>query len=234
MRFFVHIPKSAGSSARAFVQRSSVPLRVTNVLPQDSNDAKAADFFWGHFMFFDVQRFPADSQCFTFLRDPVERVVSYYWFWKTLRFEVLTNPESLHIVSEVKKSSFEDFLVNPLFAPAINNAVVRALTSFSPHQPMTEMHLADAKNNLATRFRFVGLQERMDESMARFADSLGVQRPQTVPTANRRKDRINGDDLHTALEEHDIPSAARDVIKRITTLDQKLYEYACELFEKRA
>ncbi len=82
---FIHIPKTAGTSLRRAIESSFSSDRIApyeNLY--DLNRAKHHDYdlFRGHFGFKDTRFVPGEKQYISVLRDPVDRVISLYNFWK--------------------------------------------------------------------------------------------------------------------------------------------------------
>lgn len=80
-----------------------------------------------------------------------------------------------------------------------------------------------ARRNLRTAYAGVGLTEQFEETKRRFASCIGGtcrtinERPKVVP------DRPTADDLS---------ASQRDALRKLNRLDIKLYDFACELFER--
>lgn len=80
---FHHIPKTAGSTFRRMLEQlfepeEVCPAEVDDELPEGLNRAQYR-LFAGHFSFAALQRLPADTVRLTFVRNPIQRIVSEYY-----------------------------------------------------------------------------------------------------------------------------------------------------------
>jgi hypothetical protein len=82
----IHVPKTAGTALRTALQNTKDP--ALTIFPHyDERSFKAAqpdqfDVFSGHFGFDTATQI--GGRMVTVLRDPVDRFVSVYYFWRTL------------------------------------------------------------------------------------------------------------------------------------------------------
>jgi hypothetical protein len=92
--FFLHIPKTAGTSVTELVERNFEPdacRRITDIhkpIDQIREDIEialleGAEFISGHVSFDAIVPFVNDLQIMTLLRNPLERIISVYRFWNT-------------------------------------------------------------------------------------------------------------------------------------------------------
>lgn len=178
--FFCHIPKTAGTSLRVALE-SAIPDRIVrcyppypqnnprNViwpLPQDS--VVCGHFLYGIHTFFDVQ-----PRYITILRDPVERVLSWY------RFKRQT--PSLDNNGEAAGSSLAELIGTGHVE--LNNHMTTMLAGQRPSSPDDRHTLQRAKDNLS-RFAWVTTENRLLEDTPRLGRILGADLP-AVPFANR-------------------------------------------------
>lgn len=227
---FIHIPKTAGATVTGIIKRQykpfypfpldapkyrfhfvrnpqeldafgqwydSLPPRIRHHLP----------FIYGHMMFqYDIERF-LNRPCryFTFVRDPVERTLSHYYFY--LR---ATN------TADAPRVSLEAFA----HRGDMKNYQTRWLTSAAGFQGSPQQMLEAAIDNLENRFFFVGITERFDESILMLQNLLHWKTPYYFKV-NEAKMRPRRDQ---------IPPETLEQIKACNTLDQQLYEYALKRF----
>jgi hypothetical protein len=168
----------------------------------------------------------------TMLRDPVDRVVSHYYF-------VLKTPSHyLHQAVARERMGLEDFVRSGLSTELTNDQTrlisgvekvnTRLLdgeerrTLRASREPVTREILETAKRNLREHFAAVGLFKSFDESLLLFKKVLGwggiyyVRRNVTKGRPRVRQ----------------IPRQARAVIEKYNEMDMELYEYARQRFEE--
>ena len=174
---FLHIPKAAGMTLSKIIERQYRPTSIFTTsgiragisiddfrkLPEARRRKVKA--LKGH-MWFGLHEFlPQPSTYITMLRDPVDRIVSHYYF--ALQRET---QHYLYRSITSKHMTLADYASSGM-SPELNNGQTRLLsgvenlnklTGFEPCIP--EM-LERAKKNLKEHFSVVGLSERFDETL---------------------------------------------------------------------
>jgi hypothetical protein len=152
------------------------------------------------------------------LRDPIERVISHYYF-------VLRQPTHyLHQAVTAQSLSLRDYVSTGL-ASELDNGQTRYLAGALdlPFGACSRRHLELAKQNLLRHFAVVGLVERFDETvlMAKklFAWKHVYYTPDNVTRDRPRREQLAASDL-AAMEGTNV-------------LDLELYDFAKVLFEKQ-
>jgi hypothetical protein len=150
-----------------------------------------------------------DFHYMTFLREPVDRAVSHY-------LEALDRPvEGLPPLEP--GASFADALEAGYVQ---DNLQTRMLSgSHEPFGEVTEEMLDAAKRNLREKFLFVGLAERLEESLV-----LARMRLDVGATVYRQEP----DRLRTPS---DVPVETGELAREINRYDTELYDFAKELFD---
>jgi hypothetical protein len=212
---FLHVRKTGGQTftqivERHFGRRAVVELKADTLegcaeqwraLPAQRRAGVRC--LRGHMVFGVDELLGERADYITFLRDPIERVISAYYFY-------LRRPDgSLHRAIVENRMSLEDFVVSDAARERVQNAAVRMIAGAQrPGEPADA--LARAKQHIEERFVCAGLLERFDESCLLAGRLLGwrnvlyqktnynKRRPpaEVVPEAVRAviADR-NGDDL---------------------------------------
>lgn len=226
MLVFVHIPKAGGSTLYSVIRNSYHPSEIYKL---DMSDWLMSGFrrlraeqlgklkvMYGHMDFSVRDLLPSDVRYMTFLRDPVQRVLSYYYYARYMTTDELHDlAVRLPISQWIREGS----------RPEFDNGMVRRLSGAMESVPFgacTRDMLGQAKTNLE-EFAFVGLTERFDESYValckRFGWKLGYFRAEKRNTKRPLSLEVTVD-------------AIAD-IERQNQLDIELYRYAAEIFEKQ-
>jgi len=218
--FFLHMPKTAGTSIRQMLQAT---LGARAVYPSDHDLRRRADRAYptttemlrilpgvrpyrvliGHFTAGVVHDLPVPHRAATMLRDPVQRSLSMLAHLQ--RHHGLA-PEAVMDSEELCVAHIADYQTALLGADGDRDL-----------DAMTDARLDRALNNLAA-FEFVGLTEQFAESCRRFDGLFGT----TISVAIRRVNvlRPEGRGL-----ERFIPR-----IEPLVARDRVLYERACTMF----
>jgi hypothetical protein len=226
---FLHIPKTAGTTLRQIVRRqypaeSIFTFDETHRFDdfQRLRDAQKAEIrLLGGHMIFGLHRFmPGPSTYFTVLREPVERVISDYYF-------VRNTPVHHHYDFITSRNlSLEEFIESGEARIMTDNGQTRSLSDEwwnLPFGECTEKVLEQAKKNLREYFAVVGLIERFDETLLMLKRAFGWQ--------NVYYARVNVNPSRPTKDE--LPQTTLDLIAEQNWLDLHLYEYAKELFEEQ-
>jgi len=176
-------------------------------------------FISGHFGYDFCRRFMDDRYSFTFLRDPVERVLSYYFFCRE------RDPLEYFEYGLSQRVPLETFLGMGLNNPALririwNNMTwalahgnwahtPRAIDSFSSNE------LLDLALDHLSRFTFIGLAECFQHDRDTILSHLGIPAPLDNEYVNANLGRPKARDLS---------ESARKILADLTCLDQMLYD----------
>ncbi|QJT09278.1 sulfotransferase family 2 domain-containing protein [Oceanidesulfovibrio marinus] len=215
---FQHIPKTAGSTARAgfaalypsqsvFAFDQDGVLDNLLTLPREKKDA--IRFFSGHVDYGIHKIFNGPTVYAAFLRDPVERVFSHWW-------HIFTRPE--HRFHDFAQSTTLDEFLDAAVRPRMNNCMTRMLSGINPpYGECPESMLKAATRNISESYCFLGTKERFEESYAMLAQMLGADEKQLTPPPSR-----NLSENRPRVEE--LPRETRRCIERLNGLDIELYE----------
>jgi hypothetical protein len=163
---------------------------------------------------------PGSATYFTLLRDPIERVISFFYF-------IRRNPHHYHFAPITSQNlSLKEFLELRL-NNMMDNGQTRMLAGVRqydhPIGECTRELLEAAKQNLRQSFSVVGLVERFDETLLLLKQAYGWRNVLYV------QQNVTGG---RPLQE-DLPQDALDLVAAYNQLDLELYEYAATLFEKK-
>ena len=134
---FLHLPKTAGQSIRiflnnAFPKRSMFPGQVDHHLAMHSrSDLRKYDLFCGHFSWSALDCLGPESFVFTILRDPAERLISFYRFLR--RQGAQLDPEQRHKPQNAglrlaHELAFDEYLTTQ--EPGISQFLLSTLDNF--------------------------------------------------------------------------------------------------------
>ena len=226
---FLHIPKAGGSTLGEYVYNQCcvsgssnedplnagvayldygflkppelvVPEHVINLLSR--SDLRAVI---GHFWFGLHEHVTRPCRYVTLLRDPVERVVSLYYYAKL-----------------EETMSLEAFARKPPFREVDNDQTRRIAGVDPPVGECTQATLDLARENLRRHFDVVGTTERMDETLAQLKVKLGWNREVVSFPRNVNTERPKSSSL--------TPGAVAAIRAR-NELDYELWRYASELLD---
>jgi hypothetical protein len=172
---FIHVPKTGGATVKRQLARHEARVPILYIYPHlpdyivpglMSNDAfRHISIVYGHFRYGIHQDRGREYRYLTILRDPYDFLLSHYFFSK----EVHRNPAVVQC-----SSVFEMLETNAV--PILDNLFVRMIygSSIAAHEPVQQRHLEQALATIDRDFAFVGLQERLPESLAKISNLLGL------------------------------------------------------------
>jgi hypothetical protein len=226
---FLHIPKAGGSTISKILEQQ---YSRAETLTLDDRERQIAQLkalpaaqrgqyrlIQGH-LFFGLHRFiPRASTYITFLRRPVERVLSFYYYARS------TPDHYLYPLVTTERLSLKTLLAREVTLE-LRNEQTRLLAGDEwedPQRIVTRAALELAKANLRTHFRVVGLLEEFDASLLLLRRTFDWDLPFYVKE-NVTKEKP--DDTFLDAE-------TRGLIEEANRLDLELYEYARNLFNEQ-
>lgn len=223
---FVHIPKTAGTTLhriidRQYPRRSRLRLelhhegvRAFQALPE----ARRARLrmLRGHIPYGLHTHCPRPAIYFTLLREPVDRLVSYYYF---------VQREATHYLYDYANTPGMTLkrYVEDRVSLQMDNMQTRLLSGVwtgPGFGKCTQGTLARAKRNLEEHFGVVGLTERFDETLLLLKRTFGWRNVCYV-----RHNVTRGRPKRAALDAETL-----DVLRETNQLDVDLYRHAQKLF----
>ncbi|OKH25729.1 sulfotransferase family 2 domain-containing protein [Chroogloeocystis siderophila] len=229
---FLHIPKASGSTLHRIIEQQYPPVVIYTIdglnVVESTNEFKSLPqeqrqkikVLKGHMSFGLHEYLARPSTYITILREPVERVISQYYY-------ICHNPKHrLHAHVKGQNLSLSEYVSSGI-TTAVDNSQTRMLAAIDKSivkfgQTPTEA-LDIAKQNLKIYFSVVGLTEKFDETLILLKKKFGWRLPFYV-RENVTKNR--------QLKEN-IPPEAIEIIQHYNLLDIQLYHYAQQIFEQQ-
>jgi hypothetical protein len=241
---FLHIMKTAGTAIRERLEELAAgePIfrRDVDGRPGDLPAADLARYrvVMGHFSIADARHVPQPRRIFTVLRDPRERLLSFYHFLHRHRAEVI-DQRGMERARVARDSTLEQFLANPepMVRHSVQNVMACTLAGdyrgIAPNryaQPWQSDReaisgpqlLAKALANLFT-LDFVTCTEKLEEDRPRLMKVLGLPDPGPLARANTR-DLVS--DMLEPRPPPEITPTADKLLNRLTDVDRQLYRLA--------
>lgn len=226
---FLHVKKSAGTTLNSVLTLQYVRKRTfwispgnpeSSFLKLSQNEKNSIDLLRGHINFGCHEWFSDDSAYITVLREPKKRVFSYLNYWT--QESIAHRDKNGWWFQLIREHSPEDLLAKEMHFE-LENGMVRQLSGKGNSDERCNQHDLDlAMHNLEKRCIAFGLTERFNDSLALFQQALGWRMPIVFSSAKVRSQNI------IQLDER-----LSELILERNTLDEKLYQFAKELFEER-
>jgi hypothetical protein len=219
---FIHIPKTAGSTLNKII-KSQFPNKsifkidaskedksIEELRKLDKKERNKIRCVMGHMSFGVHKDLPRSFEYITVLRNPVDRVISLYYF--ILRKQ----DHPLHERLVANNMTLEDFINDKTIASSIENLQTR-LISGKKTDNITRLHLA--QKNLKKYFIAVGITEKFDTSLELFSQKLGWK------ISDYQSINITQDRPQTSQ----FPQHIIRAIEEKNAWDMELYEFADRL-----
>lgn len=228
---FLHIGKTAGSTLATILGRYYTREETFQIYPKRYHDtldaltslpaARRAEIrlLKGHLPFGVHEHLPTPATYVTMLREPVDRVVSLYYFARRVPKHYLHQPI-------VRGNLDIERYVSSGLSWEMDNGQLRVLTGHLHDIAIggcTRVLLDEAKRNIIQHFSVVGLSGRFDESVLLTKHRLGwkgfpVYRRKNVTVGRPTTDRLSKSEL-AAIRKHN-------------ELDEELYQWVSARFQR--
>ena len=245
--YFLHIPKTAGISLTNVLDNpfsfdeiypSVLWVSLFSKLPKNLGQYK---FIRGHFGYWITKFLPKKPVIITMLRKPVDCTLSLYAHQQ----RSFRNGE---YVLETGRETLDEMFVDPKKASILTNhqtktlnldvdmlSVIRTLKEkgengrtvgeiYRPETHIQDYDLIKTAKERLSRFEFFGIVERFEESLQLLYYTFGWFPIASIPKLNVGTNRKKIDE---------IPKETLDKIIDATRLDEELYNFGEQIFEKR-
>ncbi len=171
---FLHIAKNGGSTFHTILERvyekekvftiraiNKSGLNTKEFIELPESEKKGIQILKGHMIFGLHKYLHGNSEYITFLRKPLDRIISYYYY-------VLSRPNhELHKFVTKNNLTLYDFAQSDKLVKRgdFNNAQIKKISGINDKP---QIMLEKALENIKTHFPCVGIMERYDESIILF------------------------------------------------------------------
>ena len=220
---FLHLPKAAGTTLNRLIEWEYPLFEIYSIDPVffrwswahlqrlSEKRLKRTRVFKGHMLFGLHEILPQPATYITVLREPVDRVVSAFYFMRNYKLH------PLYWKFRLENWSLEDFVRR---SPR-ENVQCKIIAGAEYEEPCTAEICERAKENLVRYFSVVGLSERFEESLALMKLRFGwkLQRYSSFNVTRTRPRKA------------DIPRSTLDLIAEKNSFDVALYQLAAKAFQ---
>lgn len=229
--YYVHVPKTAGTTMRIILLwmywwNQILWARGKPYLEQKAQSLSNADLsrirlVAGHTRFGMHEHLPfSHFQYFTILREPVDRVLSHYYFLCRQPQNELYETIHQYDLSLVTLLTEGYIPIHNVQTYWLSKADVSHFRDGAYHPDIVR----EVKENIDQYFSFVGLNEWFDESLIMLKRDMGWKRypiyaQKNVTKSRRKQDKESAETI--------------DTIKRYNQMDVEIYDHVAQLFHTR-
>jgi hypothetical protein len=214
----LHMPKTGGTTLKRIINKNIPPGGLNYDIYAESEQrkiklrnlsSKRVYSIQGHFPFGVHQYFQEPSIYITMLREPIERIISEYYYIRSM-----PSHNQYHQVKNLNLGEYQQQLGKI-------NLQTRLISGQGT--PVIIAHLEEAKKNIEKHFSVVGITEMYNESIFLMKKTLGWKRIH-YKKLNVTKEKPAIDNL---------PEKTIDLIKENNQIDIELYQFAKKLLIKK-
>jgi hypothetical protein len=227
---FIHLEKTGGTSlTEMFRQLDGVDVRYTS--EPVSTELQGFAVVAGHMQADQFMNLLEDYFSFTFIRKPVDRLVSLYRFWASHKDEVVkANEEQMRLCRIAKDHSFKEFIRLSEMMPKCDNPLVRTFCGEKLMASVSSVSMKEFEIALKNmkKLDYVGCYENFDNSCETLFRLLGLENPEILHEMNVEKMVQNG---HPNIEfvpkviVENLDEGSADLLEELTRYDKMLYSY---------
>lgn len=238
--YFLHIPKTAGTSLKRWlfefygrdeVLGVEIPQALHTVTREQINQARLVT---GHFGWQMFQNFDQPRLSITWLRDPVKRAISNFRYIREQLPMLISEAKKLgcddwiQYYEACSQQSFDDIMEQGLYEGFMDNIQTRHLADYfagGVSRLVNDSVLEQAKQNLA-KLSFVGLSEWMHPSIDLCSYQLGFPSHPVI-------EKLNATSRSNPQEVPLISEKGKKRLEEYERFDRQLYEWAKHRFERQ-
>lgn len=244
--FFLHIPKTGGSTLNTFLYDFFHPLQICPALDSLEQFTKEQllqyKFYSPHSLYNDFLNLPHERKnIITLFRNPIERITSLYYFWRSHKLSTLDSAEHYSVIM-AKENNLSDFLqLKGVFQNAYDNVYLRILTDnfigADNRDPLLEKdcsQLIELAKQRLEQFDVVGILEEFDLTIKLIAHQFNLTLNKTIVPQNVLDISIKTTpDRFEKLKKETLDDKKTALLENCTRYDKIIYDYAKELFAKQ-
>ena len=241
---FLHIPKCAGTSihevlVKYFNESEICPERLRDLDCKPRGLFVQYRFFSGHFTAASLDKISDNKFSFTVLRNPNDRIVSLYYFWRRHSDEIIETEDLVGGRVARSVSGLKEFL--SLDAPVprnhIRNEMTRALAgniytekydryyeiNNGKRVPIEKFEIVRRAVQTLNSFDFILLVDNIEQDFKKLCEILGIEQAPDLPRTNTRDEvRQNLE----PVEEEELDEEHMRLLNSHTDLDRIIYSIA--------
>jgi hypothetical protein len=222
---FLHIPKNGGSTFHHILTRNysddetfsvkvkpGIGLDLQEFLDLPVEKKGNINLLKGHVVFGIHEELPQQSEYITFLRNPADRLISFYYYSKSKpghKFYDKINKENMSLYDFVEWAD----------RPDTNNAQIKRISGI---EDTVDNMLNKAIENIENHFPFIGFVERFDESLLLF------QHKYNIPDVSYLRVRTT----KSRIDRKELDPETKKLISEKNRGDEELCRIMLERFEK--
>ena len=235
---FIHVPKTAGNSTVKYMQACVGTRRPGGYYMVHDNEtrvgrdedirrARKADFVFGHMSWqaFDHIRNGRNVFAFTFLRDPLDRLLSNFSYLKTMKRPAHAE-KHFPGIADMSLAEYAA-CTHPRFRYGLDNFTVRQFSGSLDEYPgdtsPAPAMLDRAKAHLSS-LDFVGFTDRYDEDFPRLIAQAGLPGLGVTPRYNVTRQ------VNTAWSSPEVTDTVRTLLLDRVRVDMELWAFARQKF----
>ena len=236
---FLHIPKTAGSSLTRILKSNFRKKKIFHQMdPRElEKHLEAGDcpqrLYIGHYGYDLVNRFKVRPKVLTVLRDPRQRVISHYYFYRAYD-EAALGPWEKKIAELCRRHDFRTFITLdvPEIEQSFSNLQTRQLASTTDCRVPADGSgrrnlLAEACEHLEL-LDFVGIVEEFERSLELLAHQFGIYRRFKTVSENVNPARVQREDDLKIFDSNEIAHSRVALDEELYSVGKQLFESACQ------
>lgn len=238
---FMHLPKTGGTSIHSmltsvFEKDQVCPERFNGFNAYTVDELAQYELFSAHMDFYSLTRIAQPAFTITLLREPKQRILSLYYFWKSQKHEHIER-HNLAGPRFAKSHSLVEFLrdLPDKLAKDIDNTYVRNFLGRLVESPVGVFPIEDndavrvAMRNLM-RIDTVSFLDDIETTTHEIFARLALPAPELLPKM-RARENFGIDDPNTEMvEDEELTDEIDALLNEYTRLDRRIYESARALF----